>query len=615
MCGALRIAIASGKGGTGKTTVATSLAVVLAEAGATTAYVDCDVEEPNGHLFLKPTIRTGHEVSIPVPQVDPARCGLCGACGEACRYSAIVALPNKVLTFPKLCHGCGGCTLACVRGAIREVARPTGVVEEGVAGRVTFVHGRLGVGEAMAPPVIRAVLAAAPEQGTVIIDAAPGTSCPVVESVKRADVVLLVTEPTPFGLNDLKLAVEMVQQLGIPFGVAINRAGIGDGTVVRYCAYEQIPVLLVIPNDRAIACAYSRGDLAIAAAPELRPLFLALSDRLRELARTTRSPKTQRQVAPFTEAPAPATFSSELVQLGKSNGLRELVIISGKGGTGKTSIAASFVALAARAAAADCDVDAADLHLLLAPTVRERRSFSGGNAALVDPERCIGCGRCADQCRFKAIHARTAETDSVHEVETITCEGCGVCVDICPIAAVALVPSASGELFVSETRHGPMAHARLGIAQENSGKLVSLVRREAKVAARTGGCELLICDGSPGIGCPVIASTAGAGMVLVVTEPTVSGLHDLQRVAELCQQLETRAGLCVNKADINPELVAAIEADAARRGVPVLGRIGYDESVVTAQVRQLAVVENGDSRAARDIRALWERVRAALAAA
>jgi MinD superfamily P-loop ATPase len=201
MSGGLRIAIASGKGGTGKTTIATNLAVVLAKAGVRTTYVDCDVEEPNGHLFLKPVILSTRQVSIPVPAVDESRCTFCGACGKACRYSAIVALPAKVLTFAKLCHGCGGCTLACTEGAIREVPRVTGVVEQGVAGQVTFLQGKLDVGEAMSPPVIRAVLAAAPTEGTVVIDAPPGTSCPVIASVKSADVVLLVTEPTPFGLK------------------------------------------------------------------------------------------------------------------------------------------------------------------------------------------------------------------------------------------------------------------------------------------------------------------------------------------------------------------------------------------------------------------------------
>jgi MinD superfamily P-loop ATPase len=611
MSRSLRIAIASGKGGTGKTTIATNLAVVLAEINGPVAYLDCDVEEPNGHLFLKPDLTGRFEVSIPVPEVDEASCTLCGDCGRACRYSAILTLPQKVLTFPKLCHGCGGCTLACREGAIREVPRVTGVVEEGVAGRVTFLGGTLNVGEAMAPPVVRAVLSTAPKDGTIVIDAPPGTSCPVIESVKTSDVVLLVTEPTPFGLNDLKLAVEMVRELAVPFGVAINRADSGDAAVLDFCANEQIPVLLEIPDDREIACAYSRGQLAIAVRPELRARFIALADRLEELARMPRAERVTTRPEPAAaegQQPLPPALDGRLVQLARGHELRELVVVSGKGGTGKTSIVASFVALAEQVAVADCDVDAADLHLVLAPSVLRREPFVGGSAAIIDPERCNGCGLCVEHCRFGAIHGPAAGADTAYEVDAISCEGCGVCADLCPERAAVLVPSTNGEWFVSVTRHGPMVHARLGIAQENSGKLVSLVRREARSVATLKQRELLICDGSPGIGCPVIASITGARMVLVVTEPTLSGQHDLRRVAELCHQLDVRVGVCINKADINSEVADAIEADAGRMGIPVLGRIRYDESVTVAQVKQLSVVENGDSPAARDIRELWERV-------
>jgi MinD superfamily P-loop ATPase len=255
----MRIAVASGKGGTGKTTLATNLAFVLAQEGVPVAYLDCDVEEPNGHIFLKPEIERTSRVSILVPEVDESKCTYCRACSEACRFSAILALKEKVLTFPNLCHGCGGCSLACGEDAIREVPRPMGVVEQGRAGKVVFVQGRLDVGEAMAPPVIREVLKAAPKEGTVIVDAPPGTSCPVIESVKGADVVLLVTEPTPFGLHDLKLAVGMVRALGIPFAVAVNRVGVGDREVFSFCQAEEIPGR-GSPSRRSRARANFRGS-------------------------------------------------------------------------------------------------------------------------------------------------------------------------------------------------------------------------------------------------------------------------------------------------------------------------------------------------------------------
>lgn len=608
----MRIAVASGKGGTGKTTIATNLAVALAETGAGVAYVDCDVEEPNGRLFLKPVIRTTREVTIPVPAVDASRCTLCGACGQACRYSAILALPKSVSTFPKLCHGCGGCTLACPEGAISEVPRAIGTIEEGTAGRLAFVEGRLNVGEAMAPPVIRAVLRAAPEDCTLVLDAPPGTSCPVIESVKRADVVLLVTEPTPFGLNDLQLAVAMARELGLPLGVAVNRAGIGDRGVFDYCAREGIPVLFELANDRAIAHACSRGELAVTALPGLKPAFVRLAERLGELAtagphRIT-EPSRRARRATATRGRPP----SNTLQIGRGDDVRELIVISGKGGTGKTSIVASFFALAQQAAVADCDVDAADLHLVLDPVVRRRWPFSGGVTPVINADRCNGCGVCAERCRFGAIRVPDDGSVTRREVDPISCEGCGVCADVCPEDAVALLPSASGEWFISDTRFGPLVHARLGIAQENSGKLVSLVRREAKTVCLSNRRGLLICDGSPGIGCPVIASIAGAHMILIVTEPTLSGLHDLVRVAELCRQFHVATRVCINKADLNPELSDRIEAEAARLGIPSLGRIRYDESVTSAQVRRMAVVENGDSPAAVDIRGVWAQVDAAM---
>jgi len=605
----IRIAVASGKGGTGKTTVATNLASALARAGMRVAYVDCDVEEPNGHIFLRPALQRSRDVSIPVPEIDETLCNLCGACGKACRHSAILVLPKKVLTFPKLCHGCGGCTLACPEGAIREVPRVTGLVEEGAAGDVMFLQGRLNIGEAMAPPVIRAVLSSAPGDCAVVIDAPPGTSCPVIESVKSADVVLLVTEPTPFGLNDLSLAVEMVRALGLPFGVVINRAGIGDSGVREYCAAEGIPVLLEVENDREIARAYSRGELAITATPELEPRLLELYEALGALVRSSKAGRPAATAAPSVDGPEPDRFPSEVLRLGPPSDLREIVVISGKGGTGKTSLVASFFALADSAAVADCDVDAADLHLVLSPTVRRRWPFSGGSTAVIDPASCTGCGVCADHCRFGAIRVRCEGGASSMAIDPISCEGCGVCVDMCPPQAIALRPALNGEWFVSDTRYGPMVHARLGIAQENSGKLVSLVRRETRAVADAKGCGVVISDGSPGVGCPVIASITGARLVLVVTEPTLSGLHDFMRVAELCRQFNVTTGVCINKSDINPEVSGRIEAAAAALGIAVLGRVRYDDAVTRAQVKGMAVVEAGDSLAATDIRILWEHVK------
>lgn len=276
----MRIAVASGKGGTGKTTLATNLAVFTARRGRSVAYLDCDVEEPNGHLFLKPQIVERGPVTAPVPQVIEAACERCGQCGEICQYSAIVCLGQKVLVYPELCHGCGGCALVCPNQAIVEVPREIGVIERGQAGGVQFVHGRLNVSEPQSPPVIKAVKAAAPGAEWQILDAPPGTSCPMITTVSDCDFVVLVTEPTPFGLNDLALAVDAARQLGLPLGVVINRADIGDGRVADYCIAEKVPVLLEIPDDRRIAEAYSRGELVIDAVPETAEMFERLCARM-----------------------------------------------------------------------------------------------------------------------------------------------------------------------------------------------------------------------------------------------------------------------------------------------------------------------------------------------
>ena len=277
------ISVASGKGGTGKTLVATSLALSLKDSHKV-MLLDCDVEEPNDHILMKPEITSSEPVLIPVPKVDEAKCTYCGKCAQVCQYHAIAVLGNHVLTFPQLCHGCGACSYLCPEKAISEEPRQTGVVEWGHSDGVEFVHGKLTVGEAMAPPAIRKVKEHASSDGVVIIDVPPGTSCPVVEAIKDSDFCLLVTEPTPFGLNDLILAVETVRQLNIPCGVVLNRAGVGDAGVEEYCRKENIPILLTIPLDTEIARLYSRGITLAEGMPQWKGSFLTLFERIQEIA-------------------------------------------------------------------------------------------------------------------------------------------------------------------------------------------------------------------------------------------------------------------------------------------------------------------------------------------
>jgi MinD superfamily P-loop ATPase len=272
----MRIAIASGKGGTGKTTVATNLAHVASDNGRSVAYLDCDVEEPNGRIFLKPEITVREPVYTVVPRVDEAKCTHCKKCADICQYNAIACLGTQVLVFPELCHACGGCSLVCADDAITEVPREIGFLERGHAGSIQFVQGTLNISEAKSPPLIKAVKEAAPSVDLLIVDAPPGTSCPVIEGIRGHDFVILVTEPTPFGLCDLKLAVEMVRALKQPFGVVVNRAGSGDRAVQQYCRWEDIRLLAEIPDDRRIAEAYSRGALICDVLPEYAAVFRSL---------------------------------------------------------------------------------------------------------------------------------------------------------------------------------------------------------------------------------------------------------------------------------------------------------------------------------------------------
>ena len=277
------ISVASGKGGTGKTLVATSLALSLKDREQV-QLLDCDVEEPNDHVLLKPVFTRSEAVCIPVPKVDEGKCTYCGKCAEVCAYHAIAVFSKNVLVFPQLCHGCGACSYLCPEKAMTEEMREIGVVESGHADGIAFAHGKLNVGEAMATPVIRKVKEQTNREDVVIADVPPGTSCPVVESVKGSDFCILVTEPTPFGLHDLALAAETVREFKIPCGIVLNRAGIGDSGVEEFCHKENLPILLTIPLDMEIASNYSRGVTLVQGMPQWKEGFLRLFERIQEIA-------------------------------------------------------------------------------------------------------------------------------------------------------------------------------------------------------------------------------------------------------------------------------------------------------------------------------------------
>jgi MinD superfamily P-loop ATPase len=280
--------------------------------------------------------------------------------------------------------------------------------------------------------------------------------------------------------------------------------------------------------------------------------------------------------------------------------MKQITVISGKGGTGKTTVMAALASLARKAVLVDADVDASDLHLLLKPRIQRREAFVASKVAFIDPGRCDGCNRCVEACRFSAI--------SNLKVDPISCEGCGVCLQVCPREAVSLQEVQSGEWLISRTRYGPMVHARLGVAQENSGKLVTLVRKEGQRIAREEGYPLILIDGPPGIGCPVIASLGGVDAALVVTEPSLSGIHDLARVLEVCRHFQVPGWVCVNKWDINPENTGKIEEFCKEKGSPVIGKIPFDAEVVRAMISERTITEYSGGPVSKEIEKIWSQI-------
>lgn len=603
-----KIAISSGKGGTGKTFIATNIAAILAEKGEEVRYLDCDVEEPNGHLFLKPQIDEEEDVTILSPVgVDEEKCINCGECAEVCHYNAIAVIKDKVLIFRELCHVCGACQVVCPTDAIIEEERKIGVLKHGKSGPVFFHYALLATAEGgMSPRLVKKVKENVGE-GINIMDSSPGTSCPVVETVKDVDLCVLVTDPTPFGINDLKLAVDMSREVGQEPVIIVNRAEYRNVDLKEYLQSEQLEVMGEIPDDRKVAEIYSRGDIVVNKLPQYKELFENIVYKIMEASKEKRIVRKKKRKE--------IDIGEEKIGKAKPDGApatkkpKELVVISGKGGTGKTSLVASFAALAKKTVISDCDVDAADLHLILNPQVKERGDFSGGVVAEIKQEKCTACGKCKQECRFLAIREETSPNRSHFFIDHLACEGCGVCYLVCGDEAVMVEEAVNGEWFISETRHGPMSHAKLGIAEENSGRLVTLVRNNQDKLAQEACINEAIIDGSPGTGCPVIASLTGSNYALAVTEPTVSGIHDLARILKVTGHFGIPSGIVVNKYDLNMEMTDKIKLLAKDYNAEFIGTIPYDKKFTDAQMERLSVVEYDQSLTTEAIENIWERVK------
>ncbi|MCX5685183.1 MAG: 4Fe-4S binding protein, partial [Planctomycetota bacterium] len=576
-------------------------------------YVDCDVEGANGHIFFKPEITMHRPVAIDVPEPTDA-CTGCGACAKVCRFGALAALKSGVLVFNELCHSCGACLEACPSHALRWTKHVLGHVRLGRcrAGRgqwLPFTDGELAVGQVRASAVIRQVKAAAPEAAHTVLDCPPGASCAVTEAVRGADLCLLVTEPTPLGLSDLDKALTLARHLGVPCGVVLNRGGLTRVDVGAFCRAHEVPLVATFPYDQGVARLYAEGRLVVEELAGWRRQFETLAAATLAMTSSCATRQGEATVAARTldEAGEPLADGPPR----PPEDAFQVVILSGKGGTGKTCLASSLAVMAGGVVAADADVDAANLHLVLKVSGERQVPFSGGHVAAIDPAKCRGCGICANECRFEAIALREQAV-----VDPLKCEGCGLCALVCPLAGtdeqpIRLLPRLSGYAYVGNLPNGALARGELLPGGEASGKLVTLVRRMADARAADFGHSRMIIDASPGMGCPVNASLTGCDWAIAVTEPTQSGLHDLRRALDLAAWFKVPAAVVINKADLCPEVAAEIRVACGERGIEVLGEIPFDRHVPEdLALGRAPVLGNGCAATAlRDVcRAIWDRM-------
>jgi len=619
----MRIVISSGKGGTGKTLISSNLAASIGALERGLRYLDCDVEAPNSHFFITPKKIKTQDVELSFPHsADPNKCTACGKCAEICSFGAVAQVGKEVLFFPEMCHGCDACSVVCPENAVVYDKRKIGQIHTGRIENIDYIQGELRIGEvSTTPELIEKVFETKVSQsdmhtdGTLeIIDSPPGTSCPVVETVKHADLCVLVSDDTPFSLTDLALSVEMCRSMDVPIVVFHNRKEQFDNDVdplKQYCREEEIEIIGTLPDDKRIAEAYSRGKLVIDAVPEYTEYFKYAWHRIKAKAGEMQTPpfsvsepgiggqnaetsteKTRRRKTVRLNAQEENLPVADDSTVSDSSDWPEIVVISGKGGTGKTSIAGCFSVMADKAVIADCDVDASDLFCILSPKIKDEKLFSGGTRAVINPEQCTACGICAEECRFDAILPvyNTQGRITSYKVSPGECEGCNLCKELCPVGAISMQTGYHGKIYQSETKAGPMMHARMFPGEENSGKLVtSLKKRAYGLTDKTDGVHIV--DGSPGIGCPVVSSLSGANYAVIVTEPTLSGVHDMERVLKVTQHFSIPSGVIVNKADLNTEIAESIEERAAKYGARLLGELPFAPGFKTSQLRAESLVE------------------------
>jgi MinD superfamily P-loop ATPase len=597
----MKVVIASGKGGTGKTTIAVNLATYISKLNKQTVrLLDCDVEAPNAHLFINPNYSKEYKVTVTRPQVNKEKCTSCGKCVAVCNYNVFAKVKNEILTFPELCHSCGACYYFCPKQALSTKTVEIGKIQLAEHTKLKFGEGILNIGETAAPIIINALKQHCLDNDFNIIDAAPGTSCSVVKAIEGADVAILITEETPFGLHDLQLAIKLTAKLKIPTGVIINRAFNKNKLITNFCQKFNIPLIGKIPFQQEYAKCYSQGELIIEQFSELEKEFHNILQYIHKLKED--SPPI---IAAHSEYTNQLYINKSLGNNQKENKNIELVIISGKGGTGKTTIAGAIAELMQNQTIVDSDVDAANLHLILNSQRIAIEDFIGGSKYNIDQNLCSSCGLCTQHCQFNAI-----DRDENNEltINKLKCEGCGFCAKVCPLEAILRQDLISGKTYISTTTLGKLSHAELEIGEANSGKLVAKVREQAKMLAQEHDSSFIVNDGPPGIGCPVISSITGADLVLIITEPTLAGIHDLTRTLELTQHFKIPALIVINKADLNIELASRIHNLVTQYKSQVIAEIPYDLNVVEALMQGKTIIRHGKGAAFTAIHKLWNEL-------
>ncbi len=582
----MKIVVASGKGGTGKTTVSLGLSSVLADRlHYKTQLIDADVEAPNDHLYFSlPAAAERFPVKVSRPIWQETLCQHCGQCVANCQFNAIAKLKKQVMIFDELCHSCNACIELCPHRAFISKPVEIGTIHSWtLSDHLKLAQGELNVGESLAPKIIRTLKERFQAAEVTIIDASPGTTCPVVEAMRDADYCILVTEPTPYGLHDLQLTVELTRQLEIPTAVVINRSYGNDQLIENWLKQVDLPILLKIAFSREYAAASAQGTILAKKFSELAEGFVSLFENLPLQARIAKQ-----YIAPQSSQffPIDSIISAE----SNERSPHQLVVISGKGGTGKTTLSTALSYLLPSLSLADADVDAANFNLVGISQQIKRDEFIGGKKYRINQEQCTQCGLCVDRCAYRAINSSQSVL-----IDSSRCEGCGLCAKLCPTHAIEDYPAITGEHMISRTERGFLSHAKLAVGEENSGKLVKKVREVALELAQVDLSSTVLIDGPPGTGCPVISSISGVNRALIVTEPSLSGLHDMQRAINLCRHFSIKYWVVINKADLSPELTASIISQVEQNGGEVMAQIPFDPSVYVALMEGKSVVHQDNS--------------------